>query len=552
MTRRQILAGFLLFALLPTAALAAPAQSHSHEIEGLELQYLATKNPKQRKHAIRELKALTKNIAGEDAGTLNQAVSAMLPAADSIEEAEALLAIAAAHPAGYAAGQAKAEPADTEFLVDARGAARAARQANGDVEALADIRIDHLRKDSLGRDGLTTAHVQQIWRINSIQGARSFSPRSVTYAGMSEAPCMVRARVLKRDGRELEAVASADQPVVDRGSSMYFDSRTRDLHFSQLEPGDMVEVEYYLLPATEVISWGGYYARLDLFRDSVPTRLRRRVVIAPSTMKLYSVEHGVRPAMVRQKGEEITRIWEMGDIGAQRVEALSLGASESGPYLHVSTIGSVKEFGRWYNELLEPALKMDETLRAVAEKILRRKLSTQGKVQAVYESVQRSTKYTAFEFGVHSYQPYAVSTVERRGFGDCKDKAAMIVALLREVGVPTEFAMVRTRSAGSVVPEAYSIQLFNHAVAYVPELNLYVDGTAEYAVLGEAPLDDQGAMAMTVDAQGNATLRTVPFSAPESSRVTREAGAQINRSGKMEFAATQRMKAGETSPEKRE
>ena len=174
----------------------------------------------------------------------------------------------------------------------------------------------------------------------------------------------------------------------------------------------------------------------------------------------------------------------------------------------------MEEFGRWYSGLLEPALKLDDNLRAVAEQILARNLSTQGKVQAVYESVQRSTKYVAFEFGVHSYQPYPVATVERRGFGDCKDKAAMIVALLRAVGVPAEFAMVRTRSAGAVAAEAYSIQLFNHAVAYVPELNLYLDGTAEYAALGELPPDDQGATAMTVDAEGKATRRTVPFSAP--------------------------------------
>jgi transglutaminase-like putative cysteine protease len=342
-----------------------------------------------------------------------------------------------------------------------------------------------------------------------VQGARSFSPRSLTYASMSERLCLVRARVLKRDGREVAAVVSADQPVVERSSSMYFDSRSRDLHFAQLEPGDVVEIEYYLLPAAEVNPWAGYYARLDLFRDSLPTRLRRRVVVAPSAMKLYAVERGLRLPVVREEDGETTRIWEMRDIAAQAFEALSPGASASGPYLHLSTIGSREEFGRWYNGLLAPALELDGNLEAVASQILARHLSTQGKVQAVYESVQRSTRYIAFEFGVHSYQPYPVATVERRGFGDCKDKAAMIVALLRAVGVPAEFAMVRTRSAGAVAAEAYSIQLFNHAVAYVPELNLYLDGTAEYAALGELPPDDQGATAMTVDVDGKATLRTV-------------------------------------------
>ena len=59
----------------------------------------------------------------------------------------------------------------------------------------------------------------------------------------------------------------------------------------------------------------------------------------------------------------------MRDIAAQPFEALSPGASASGEYLHVSTIGTMEEFGRWYNGLLEPALQLDEHLRKVAEQI---------------------------------------------------------------------------------------------------------------------------------------------------------------------------------------
>ena len=539
--RRQVLAGFLLTILLPTAIASGArgpsskiAPSRIHHFESLESQFLASKSPEQRKQLVNELKSLAKGSSAEEAVALNAAVSAMLPAADSAQEAEVLMQVAAAHPVQPGS---HAVPDDSEFLVDARRAAQAAKHTSGDVEALADIRIDHLRKDSDGRDGLASAHVQQVWRINSEQGARSFSSHPIMYAAMSETLVIVRARVLRRDGSETAAMVFADQPVEERSSSMYFDSRSRDLRFASLQPGDLVEIDYRLLPATEVNPWADYYARIDLFRDSLPTRLRRRVLIAPSVMKLYAVEHGVPAATVRQSGEETTRIWEMRDIAAQSYEALTPGASVSGPYLHVSTIGTIEEFGRWYSSLLEPGLELNESLQALASQILARNLSTQGKVQAVYESVQRRTKYVAFEFGVHSYQPYSLATVERRGFGDCKDKAAMIVALLRAVGVPAEFAMMRTRSAGDVDPQAYSVQLFNHAVAYVPELNLYLDGTAEYAALGELPPDDQGALAMTVDAEGKATRRTVPFTPAEANRVTRLVTARLDRSGSLEFAS---------------
>ena len=141
----------------------------------------------------------------------------MLPAADSAQQAEVLMQIAAAHPVGRRAGT--PEPARRQ-RVSGRCATRrpgGTSTPSGDVEALADIRIDRLRKDSLGRDGLTSAHVQQVWRINTAQGARSFASHSVMYAAMSETLCIVRARVLKRDGSELAATVSADQPVRGAG-----------------------------------------------------------------------------------------------------------------------------------------------------------------------------------------------------------------------------------------------------------------------------------------------------------------------------------------------
>jgi hypothetical protein len=257
-------------------------------------------------------------------------------------------------------------------------------------------------------------------------------------------------------------------------------------------------------------------------------------------MQLYAVEHGIALAAMRSQDGETTRIWEMRDIAPATSEAMSPGASSLGPYLHVSTIGSMEQFGRWYSALLQPALELDPNLREQARQIRNRNLTTQAKVQAVYESVQRNTGYAAFEFGVYSYQPYPLATVEQRGFGDCKDKAAMIVALLRAVGVDAEFAMVRTRSAGEVAPEAYSVQLFNHAVAYVPALDLFLDGTVEYAAPGELPPDDQGAIAITVDAAGKVTRRIVPFTSPEASRVSRQVQARLSPSGRLQFVSQTR------------
>jgi uncharacterized protein DUF3857/transglutaminase superfamily protein/uncharacterized protein DUF3858 len=546
MTRRNtILAVLLYLSVAHTIASAAslgeaPAVSdRARKIESVKDQFLATDDADQRKRLLRDLKSLGRSA--NDGAALNAAVFAMLPATRTVSQAEELLALAASNP-GSNAGcpTASSAAAEREFLVEPRSAAQAASQPRGDVEELADIRIDHLRKDGAGNDGLSEAHVQQLWRINTAEGARSFASRSIMYAAMAERLCVVRARVLPRKGGELAATISADQPVLDRNSSMYFDSRTRSVNFPRIQPGDLVEIEYVLLPVADVNPWGAYYARLDLFGGSYPTRMQRRVLIAPSALHLYTVEHGVSPAVERHQNGETARMWEMHDLEPVVAEAQSPGATSTGPYLHVSTLGSMQQFGDWYAGLLQPALELDESLRETASQILSRNLSTQAKVQAVYESVQRNTRYVALEFGKYSYQPYPLREVARRGFGDCKDKAAMIVALLRAVGVEADFAMVRTRSTGEVDPEAYSVQLFNHALAYVPELDLFLDGTVEFAAPGELPPDDLGATAITVDLAGKATRRVVPFTAPEANRVSRTLRARLRPDGHVEFVSQTR------------
>jgi hypothetical protein len=515
--RCRLLAALAFLNLTPAVLCALPSPSQAAQIESLQSQYLAATSPEQRKQFIGELKAIEKNSPTADAGALNAAVATMLPAAASTWEAEELLTIGAAIPAGQSSNSCT-PPADAQFLADARRASQEAGRANGDVETLANIRIDHLAPEGEGSGVHAIAHVQKIWRINNASGANSFSPRTVMYSGSTEVLCMVRAQVLKRNGRELPAEVSPDRPVFRRDASMYFDARSRELRFPHLQAGDLVQLEYLLLPAPEPRAWNGYYARIDALKESFPTRLQRRVLIAPSTMKLYAVARGLSPAAEQQQGAEAIRIWEARNPGND-VD----GADR--PYLQVSTFGSLEEFGRWYNQLLEPELALDPNLQKVAQQIAARNLTTDGKVQAVYETVKRLTKYTGFEFGVHSYQPYSVSLVEQRGFGDCKDKAAMLLALLRAVGVPAEFAMVRTRSAGEMAEGAYSLQQFNHAMVYVPELNLYLDGTAGSAEPGPLPSNDIGAVAITVDAQGNATRRTVQASEPYSDGMTREAQA---------------------------
>jgi hypothetical protein len=129
-------------------------------------------------------------------------------------------------------------------------------------------------------------------------------------------------------------------------------------------------------------------------------------------------------------------------------------------------------------------------------------------VRAVYDFVLTGTRYVGLEFGIHGYKPYKVTQVLARRFGDCKDKASLMIALLREVGVPAELVLVRTRRGGHLDADPASLAVFDHAIVYVPKLDRYLDGTAEFSGLAELPAQDQGVVVLRVGPHGSVLTET--------------------------------------------
>ena len=136
--------------------------------------------------------------------------------------------------------------------------------------------------------------------------------------------------------------------------------------------------------------------------------------------------------------------------------------------MNVSTFDSWQGFGKWYADFIAPQLQLDSALRTALDKLVQGHTTDLEKIRAIHQFVIENTHYVGLEFGVYSYKPYPVSQVYARRFGDCKDKASLMVALMRAAGIDADFALVRTRKMGDVGDKATSLQIFDHAIVYVP------------------------------------------------------------------------------------
>ncbi len=235
------------------------------------------------------------------------------------------------------------------------------------------------------------------------------------------------------------------------------------------------------------------------------------------------------------------------------------GWSEVARYVHVSTYGSWDEVNRFYWALVKDQLRPTDEVRRAAERLAReaaapRPAARRGKaapepaafavppsgwsqaqrraiVAAIYDFVVSQTRYVGLEFGIHGYKPYRVDDVLRRRFGDCKDKASLLHAMLEAVGVDSRLVLLRMKRLGRIPEAPASLAVFNHAIVYVPRLDLWLDGTASFSGSGELPGEDRGATVLVVNPDGPPRFGTIPEAGPDENRTDAEVDLRLSADG---------------------
>jgi hypothetical protein len=143
-----------------------------------------------------------------------------------------------------------------------------------------------------------------------------------------------------------------------------------------------------------------------------------------------------------------------------------------------------------------------------------------------------------------------VDDVLRRRFGDCKDKASLMHALLASLGIDSRLVLLRMKRLGRVAEAPASLAVFNHAILYVPDLDLWLDGTAAYSGSRDLPGEDRGASVLVVNPEGPPRFGTIPEARPEENRVESRFDVVLSADGAATVSGRSRI-AGAQAPQYR-
>jgi hypothetical protein len=122
---------------------------------------------------------------------------------------------------------------------------------------------------------------------------------------------------------------------------------------------------------------------------------------------------------------------------------------------------------QWALPLYRTSAQLGEPLQREVDAIAAADRDPARRIAAVLRLVQRDIRYLGIEVGLGSHAPAAPATIFQRRFGDCKDKALLMIAMLRVLGLETNAALVHTSARQETAKALPSPGAFNHVLVQV-------------------------------------------------------------------------------------
>jgi hypothetical protein len=251
------------------------------------------------------------------------------------------------------------------------------------------------------------------------------------------------------------------------GSELVSDVRARILRIPAPDPGNIVGYEYELEEQPMVLEdeWG--FQRLD------PVRENHYSLQLPSGWEFKSswLNHAeVKPDQVGNNQWQ----WTVRDIKPIRKEYEMPPLEGVAERMFVNFFppggpgtrgfSNWQEMGNWYRSLINGRQDSSQGIKQEVATLTASATTNLQKIQAIARFLQRDVRYVAIELGIGGWQPHPAAQVSSNRYGDCKDKATLMSAMLREIGVESYYVLINSERGVTTRVSPAHISSFDHVI----------------------------------------------------------------------------------------
>jgi transglutaminase-like putative cysteine protease/Flp pilus assembly protein TadD len=364
-----------------------------------------------------------------------------------------------------------------------------------------------------------------VYKILTQKGAEGWDYLAIGWEPWHEVRPEIKVRVIAPDFsvHTLDPNAITEKPAREGDYKIYSDGKRLHAPFPAIAPGVVVEEEY-IERETEPFFNAGRVGSTTFGHDRVPVAHSSVLFDAPATLPLHFgnlLLPDLKPARAEANGR-VTFTFEQGPMEGFEPREPNLPPDVARfPELRFSTGASWQAIAAAYAKIVDDHAAT-AAVQPIVDNLIAGKKSAAEKEAALIDYLDREVRYTGIEFGEAAIVPHDPAETLGHKYGDCKDKATLLVTMLRAAGIPAYVALLNAGSRMDVPADLPGMGSFDHAIVYVPgkpkhgEPEQWIDATDRYARLGQLPPSDQGRLALIARAETTALLKTPEATSKEN------------------------------------
>lgn len=265
--------------------------------------------------------------------------------------------------------------------------------------------------------------------------------------------------------KERDAIESS-LPGVANGE-LVSDIRAKILPIPASDPGNIVGYEYEMEERLYV------FQEQWVFQSSIPTREARFTLNLPAGWE-YKATWINFPEAQPASSSPAQAQWVVSGVKAIRYEdemppwkgiagqmLLALippGDSQKKGFL------SWSDMAKWESDLAQGRRDASPEIKQKVAELTSAAPTTLAKMQALAAFVQHDIRYVAIELGIGGLQPHPARDIFAHRYGDCKDKATLMSAMLKEIGVDSYYLDINITRGGVGAQSPAGLGWFNHEI----------------------------------------------------------------------------------------
>jgi hypothetical protein len=381
-----------------------------------------------------------------------------------------------------------------------------------------------------------TYRIRERHRVKVLnKGGHRFSEVIIFYNTLSETLKIEEAKTIKADGEVVPLDENQIQDVKSTTSLFYTESRYKRFSMPSVEDGCVLDYTFVKTGRNVHLS-REFWKTFDVEMD-VPQELVRVTLTVPLAKR---VAHKLRPEApafgveVSKSEDKYSRtlVFTMRDIPPLSAEPYAPSSAALGTRLIFTSIPSWDTVWDWYRRLTDGARVPTEAIEQAVAQTIEGAETDLDKARAIYNYVCSKIRYVGLELGPYGYQPHSAESIWANRYGDCKDKAALLLTMLDVAGIHGSMVLLSTDVMAPVDTEMPTLDQFNHAIATVEigGTRYWLDTTGGETAFGDIPLSDQGRMGFVVGEKAGEFIR-IPVQPAEANAMKSVGTAAIGLDG---------------------